>query len=167
MRTIFLRISTIFLVSIYFILTILSIFVPIPISIPFYKYWFSSFLLVLGISILIKYFFYKIDSHLFLSVILILFGAWGIFNFYISFNLLLNISGYILGLAIAFFLVFIKFRQVFHFKAFVFLILYVILLVVYSIELMPLWLFISLLVIVSLTISLNIFKRIRRNFKKV
>ena len=167
MRTIFLRVCTISLVSIYLILTIFSIFVPIPNYIPFYKHWFSSLLLIFGVSVLIKYFFHKIDSHLFLSVILILFGIWGILKFYIYFNIPLNISGYILSLSIAFLLVFIKFRQVFHFKAFVFLILYVILLIVYSIELMPLWLFISLLVVVSFTIALIIFKRIRRNFKKV
>lgn len=163
-RTIFLRIFTSFLLTAYIALVTVSIFVPF---IPVYKYWFSGFILFLGISLFIRYLCYHIDSNLFSGLLLFWSGVWGIVHYYIPFNLIIVISGYLIALSLSFISVFIKFRQIFHLKGFVFLSLYAIVLIMYANYLMPFWLFIFLMSIISIMMFGLVFSSIRSNMRKV
>ena len=163
-RTIFLRIFTTILFIAYFVLVILSTFINI---VPFYRYWYSSLLLILGVSLFIRYLCYHIDSNLFSGSLFVYLGTFGILDYYFKFNTLMTLASYLLCFSLAFISVFIKFRQIFQLKAFAFVFLYVIVLIVYSNGLMPLWLFISLLGVISIMIFLVIFQNIKSNMRKV
>ena len=163
-RTIFLKVFTTFLIVIYSLLIIFSLSYD---TINFYKFWFSFLLLILGISIFARYICFHIDSNLFSGSLLIFLGTWGVLNYYFNFDNFIITAGYILSFALSFVAVFIKFRQIFHLKAFAFLFLYVIVLVIYSSNLMPLWLFISLLGIISIMIVILTILNIKSNMGKV
>ncbi len=163
-RTIFLRVFTFFILASYVFLIFYSVFSNV---FPIYKFWFSTLVFLMGILLLTRYICYRIDSNLFSGVLLILIGIWGILNFFFAFNISLVVAGYISCFSLAFISIFIKFRQIFHLKAFVFLSLYVIVLIVYSVQLMPLWLLISLLGIISAILLLLICQSIKSNMRKV
>lgn len=163
-RTIFLRtISTILIVG-YLTLTIVSAIIPF---IPFYKFWFSLFIGILGITLLLRYCCYKIDASLFAGIILFLCGTIGILNFYLNFAILYIISLYISSFGLASFAIFIKFRQVFHLKLFVFTILCDIVLIVYAGKLCPLWLFIASLAVIVLSTLILVITSIKANTRKI
>lgn len=163
-RTIFLRVFTFSLIIIYIAITTTSIFIKF---LPIYKYWFSSFILILGLSLITRYFCYRIDSNLFSGVLLFLCGIWGILCFYFNFNIIIVISGYLASLSFSFISVFVKFRQVFYLKAFVFTFLYAILLTLYSNNLMPFEVFITFLSIISIMLFVLIFSSFKSNMRKV
>ncbi len=163
-RTIFLKIFTSVIFILYLFLILYSVFFDFFFI---YKYWFSSLILTLGISLFVRYLCYHIDSNLFSGLLLISSGIFGIFNYYFRFNITFIIAGYLLSLGLSFLSVFIKFRQIFHLKAFAFIFLYVIVLVIYSNDLMPSWAFISLLGVVSIMMFSTIFERIKSNMRKV
>lgn len=163
-RTIFLKVFTSIIFVLYAFLILYSIFFDFFFI---YKYWFSSLILIFGISLFLRYLCYHIDSNLLSGLLLILSGIFGILNYYLKFNTTLIIAGYLLSLGLSFLAVFIKFRQIFHLKAFAFVFLYVIVLVIYSNDLMPPWLFISLLGIISIMMFLTIFERIKLNMRRI
>jgi hypothetical protein len=163
-RTIFLRVFTFFLIVSYLVFTTISIFVNF---LPIYKYWFSSFILILGLSLFVRYLCYRIDSNLFSGILLFLCGAWGILCFYFDFNIVLVIAGYFASLSLAFVSVFIKFRHFFYLKAFVFTLLYVILLTIYSNDLMPFEVFITLISVVSVMLFVLVFSSFKSKMGKV
>lgn len=163
-RTIFLRFLTTLLISIYIALVVYSAFFDF---FELYKYWFSLFLVVIGISLFARHVCFKVDSNLFSGVLLISMGLWGILCFYLYFPVLTRVAGYIGCFAGAFLSVFIKFRQIFQLKVFVFIFLYVILLIVYSNALIPLWLFITLLASVSVVVGILVISSMISNMRKV
>lgn len=163
-RTYLFRLSTLLLFFVYFISIILSLFFG---TVLFYKFWFSYFLLILGIIFLIRFFCYKIDASLFLGSFLLFSGICGILNYYFSFKTLTTIGIYLMALSLSSLSIYIVFRQKFHIKTFVFLGLCAILLVVYAEQLLSLIPFIVLLTINGLANLFAIVYSIIYNTRKI
>ena len=163
-RTYIFRGVTLFLFVRYFALLILSFFIE---EIDFYQFWFSSLLIVLGLSNLTRFLCYKIDSSLYVGVLLTLFGAFGVLNYYFLFAIPLLIALYLGGISFASLSIFIVFRQKFHLKVFAFFALCAILLVLYSENLLALWAFISLISVCLIFALIGIIFSIKSNTRKV
>ncbi len=163
-RTYVFRGVTLFLFVRYFALLTLSFFIG---EIDFYQFWFSGFLVALGLSNLTRFLCYKIDSSLYLGAVLTLFGACGVLNYYFSFNVALLIALYLGGISLASLSIFIVFRQKFHLKVFAFFALCAILLVLYSEKLLALWAFISLISVCLIFALIGIIFSIKSNTRKV
>lgn len=163
-RTIFFRIFTFCVFVSYFGFLFSSLQFD---EIDFYQFWFSAFLVLIGLIFFVRYICYVIDSSLFISVLLFISGVAGILNYYFKFSLEINFSLYIGALGIASLSIFIKFRQIFHLKVFVFAFLCAILLVLFSEKLLPLIAFIVLISITSITILTLIITSIKTNTRKV
>lgn len=152
------------IVILYFTLLMLSIF---NIIFSFYKNWFSFALIALALMIFPRYIFYGIDTNLWVGLLLILFGAFGILADFYKLNLIFNFVGYLTCIAISSLIIFLLFRQIFHFKIFTFSLLSVIILVVYAKGMIKLWAMILLITIhVGIAIIFAV-KAIISNTRKV
>ena len=163
-RTYIFRGVTLFLFVRYFALLILSFFIE---EIDFYQFWFSSLLIVLGLSSLTRFLCYKIDSSLYVGVLLTLFGAFGVLNYYFLFAIPLLIALYLGGISFASLSIFIVFRQKFHLKVFAFFALCVILLVLYSEKLLALWAFVGLISACLIFALIGVVFSVKSNTRKV
>ena len=162
-RTIFFRIYTLFAFVTYFVLLFLSIFG----SITFHEIWFSTFLVCLGTIFFVRFLCYNIDSSLFLGTWLCFSGAIGILNYVFVFNVITLIGLYVACFGISSLTIFLKFRQIFHFKVFVFVFLCVILLVTFGENLITLVPFIVLTSITGAIILALTIHSIKANTRKV
>ncbi len=162
-RTIFFRIYTVFAFAIYFVLLFLSIFGGIT----FHEVWFSTFLVCLGTIFFVRFLCYNIDSSMFLGTWLCFSGAVGILNYVFVFNVITLIGLYIACFGISSLTIFLKFRQIFHFKVFVFAFLCVILLVAFGENLITLVPFIVLSSITGAVILALTIVSIKANTRKV
>ena len=162
-RTIFFRAFAVFMFAVYFALLLLSIFGKII----FHQVWFSSFLVLLGAIFFVRFICYNIDSSLFLGSWLSFSGLIGILNFVFSFNIITLIGLYIACFGISSLTIFIKFRQIFHFKVFVFAFICVILLVAFGENLLTLVPFIILSSITGAIILALTILSIKANTRKV
>lgn len=163
-RTYIFRGVTLFLFVRYFALLILSFFIE---EIDFYQFWFSSLLIVLGLSNLTRFLCYKIDSSLYVGVLLTLFGAFGVLNYYFLFAIPLLIALYLGGISFASLSIFIVFRQKFHLKVFAFFALCAILLVLYSEKLLALWAFVGLISACLIFALIGVVFSVKSNTRKV
>lgn len=162
-RTIFFRVYTGFAFAIYFFLLFLSIFG----NITFHEIWFSTFLVCLGTIFFVRFLCYNIDSNLFLGTWLCFSGAVGILNYVFVFNVITLIGLYVACFGISSLTIFLKFRQIFHFKVFVFVLLCVILLVTFGENLITLVPFIVLSSITGTVILALTIVSIKANTRKV
>ena len=163
-RTYIFRGVTLFLFVRYFALLILSFFIE---EIDFYQFWFSGLLIVLGLSNLTRFLCYKIDSSLYVGVLLTLFGAFGVLNYYFLFTIPLLIALYLGGISFASLSIFIVFRQKFHLKVFAFFALCAILLVLYSEKLLALWAFVGLISACLIFALIGVVFSVKSNTRKV
>lgn len=163
-RTIFLKISSYFLLISY--ISLISVDLVLG-TISISKFWFSSLLVIIGLIFFIRFCCYKIDSCLFLSMWSMLSGICGILNFFYNFSLPFVFGIYIGSFALASFSIFIKFRQIFHLKVFVFGSLCGILLVLFSEKLINVIAFWVLISLTLLTIIILIVSSIKINTRKV
>lgn len=152
------------IVIIYFSLLMFSIFTDI---FPFYKFWFSFALIFLSLMLFPRYIIFNIDTNLWAGCSLLLAGVAGIIAFEYKFSVILNVSSYLICFATASLIMFLFFRQIFHFKIFTSLSLFAIILYVYSINLIKLWFAVSLLSVLGLLVVAICLKTIIVNMRKV
>ncbi len=163
-RTIIFKIMLTIIILIYLTLIIISYYFNF---IKVKDFWFSAFLLAVGLILYIRYECYKIDSSFFLGILLLLLGTIGIINYYIKVNVFFEISLYIMGFALSSVANFIKFRQIFHIKIFVFELLCGILLLLYSLNYIKLYIYIILTIITVFIMLFYYGFIIKRNTRKI
>ncbi len=163
-RTIFLKISTAIILLAYVSIVCVDAFLG---TLYLSKIWFSSLIFAIGLIFFIRFCCYRIDSCLFISTWAMLSGVCGILNFFFQFQLTFVFGIYILAFSIASFSIFIKFRQIFHLKVFVFGTLCGILLVLFSEKLINLTAFLVLFSLTGLTVIVLIISSIKANTRKV
>lgn len=134
---------------------------------PFYKSWFSYSLMFLSFLILPRFVVYNVDTNLWAFNLLFLCGGFGILKNFYSLTTTYSIAGYMLCVSISSFLMFVFFRQIFHFKLFTFLTLFVIILIVYENNLINFWAMIVLLLTIAGMFAVFLIKTILRNMRKV
>lgn len=162
-RTIFLRIFCCISFLTYFVLIVLSAFELVI----FNRFWFSAFLVLIGLNFFVRFLCYNIDSSMFLGVWLVGSGATGILNNLFQFNIFVAIGLYVAAFGLASLSIFLKFRQIFHFKVFVFAFLCVILLVTFGENILPFVPFVVLLSITGTIILVFVILSIKANTRKV
>lgn len=163
-KSIFSKLFVFFISLVYLALLTLSL---CGVIFPMYKNWFSYALIALALMLFPRYIFYGIDTNLWAGLILLLCGAFGILSNFYRLNLIYNFVGYISAIGISSFIIFLLFRQIFHFKIFTFSLLFDIILVVYANGLTTLW---AMILSLSLTASIAIIfavKAIISNTRKV
>ena len=158
-KSIFSMLFVLFIALIYLALLILSVF---GVIFPFYKNWFSFGLIALSLTLFPRYVFYGIDTNLWVGLVLILCGAFGIVSEFYKLNF-----GYIFSFGISSLIIFLFFRQIFHLKIFTFALLFDIILVVYANGLLSLWAMISLLVLTAVIATIFAVNAIISNTRKV
>lgn len=129
----------------------------------FQKIWFSTALVFVAISLLLRSAFFVQDSKLWLGSFFMLCGVFGVYKTFYGINLSIIYPIYILIFGLASFIVFVIFRQNIHLKVFVICSLEVLLLGVYKFAYVSLWEFIFLQVALLLFVSLNMAKRANIN----
>lgn len=163
-KSIFSMLFVLLIALIYLAFLILSVF---GVIFPFYKNWFSFGLIALSLTLFPRYVFYGIDTNLWVGLVLILCGAFGIVSEFYKLNLVYNFVGYIFSFGISSLIIFLFFRQIFHLKIFTFALLFDIILVVYANGLLSLWAMISLLVLTAVIATIFAVKAIISNTRKV
>ncbi len=122
--------------------------------------WFSLALIFLSVPCFLRSYFFKIDSRLYVGVLLLLCGIFGVLVNYYNLNLNVYYPTYIMIVGLASFFVFAFFRQKFHLKVFVICLLEVLLLVVYKLLYISLQEFLLIELSLAIFIIANISKRI-------
>ena len=134
---------------------------------PFYKSWFSYALIFLSLLVLPRFILFNVDTNLWAFNLLFLCGFFGVLKSYFKLNTMYSVCGYIICVSVSSFLMFVFFRQIFHFKLFTFLFLSAIILIVYECNFINFWLTISLLSIIAGIFVISLTKTILRNMRKV
>lgn len=152
------------IIALYFLLLFLSIYKKI---FPFYKSWFSFALIFLALLLFPRYIIYGIDTNLWAGLNMLLAGAFGVMANFYKLALLYYFIGYISCFSVSSLLIFLLFRQIFHFKIFTFTLLFDIILIVYAKGVLPVWLMIPLLSVTALIATIFVVKAIISNTRKV
>lgn len=148
----------------YFTLIILSFF---NVIFPFYENWFSFGLIFLSLIVFPRFISYGIDTNLWVGTLLMLSGVFSLLISNYNLSVFYCISGFLMCFALSSLIMFVFFRQLFHFKIFTNLTLFAIIIFVYISGLIPLWLAITCISCLFVVVSTGAITAILKNTRKI
>lgn len=162
--SIWLKIYYITLPIIYLLLIILS---KLNVIFPFFENWFSFGLIFLSFLIFPRFISYGIDTNLYIGTVLMLCGLFSLAISNFNLGTFYSFSGFLMCFAISSLIMFVFFRQLFHFKIFTTLTLSAIIIYVYISGFIPLRLAIACFSVIISIVTISGVIAILKNMRKI